>query len=205
MKETKKTFKIHIVPIIFIGLLTAIDQLTKFMVTSSFELYESRPVIRNILSFTYIQNRGVAWGMFQGKIPVFLILTAIILVLCFFIYSNLEGQDKYKILRANIVILVAGALGNMIDRVKLGFVVDFFEVKFIDFPVFNVADIYVVVSMIMIFILIMFKYSNEEFDEILGIKSKTNILEAQEETSEPEDIVFEENSKECEEEEVEED
>ncbi|MBE5945871.1 MAG: signal peptidase II [Lachnospiraceae bacterium] len=170
MKENKKTIKIYTVPIIIIGLLTALDQLTKFMITSSFELYESRPVIKNVLSFTYIQNRGVAWGMFQGKRVIFLILTAIILLLCFYIYSNIANNPKYCILRANMIILMSGALGNMIDRIKLGYVVDFFEAKFIDFPIFNVADIYVVVSMIMIFILIIFKYSNEEFDEIIGSK-----------------------------------
>lgn len=170
MKENKKTIKIYTVPILIIGLLTALDQLTKFMITSSFELYESRPVIKNVLSFTYIQNRGVAWGMFQGKRVIFLILTAIILLLCFYIYSNIADNPKYGILKANMIILMSGALGNLIDRIKLGYVVDFFEAKFIDFPIFNVADIYVVVSMIMIFILIIFKYSNEEFDEIIGSK-----------------------------------
>ena len=170
--STKPKIKIHIIPILIIGLLTAFDQLTKFIITSSFELYESKPAIKNFLSFTYIQNRGMAWGMLQGKRVIFVALTIVILLLCFAIYSNIADKSKYRILRANMIILIAGALGNMLDRIKLGYVIDFFEVKFIEFPVFNVADIYVVVSMIMIFILIMFKYSNEEFDEILGISKK---------------------------------
>lgn len=170
--STKPKIKIHIKPILIIGLLTAFDQLTKFIITSSFELYESKPAIKNFLSFTYIQNRGMAWGMLQGKRVIFVALTIVILLLCFAIYSNIADKSKYRILRANMIILIAGALGNMLDRIKLGYVIDFFEVKFIEFPVFNVADIYVVVSMIMIFILIMFKYSNEEFDEILGISKK---------------------------------
>ena len=165
--NSRKSIKIYIIPIIIIGLMTAFDQLTKFMITSSYELYESRTVIKNILSFTYIQNRGMAWGMLQGKRIIFVALTIIILFLCFAIYSNIADKAKYRLLRANMIILISGALGNMLDRIKLGYVIDFFEVKFIDFPVFNVADIYVVVSMIMIFILIMFKYSNEEFDEII--------------------------------------
>lgn len=182
--NSRKSIKIYIIPIIIIGLMTAFDQLTKFMITSSYELYESRPVIKNILSFTYIQNRGMAWGMLQGKRIIFVALTIIILFLCFGIYSNIADKAKYRLLRANMIILISGALGNMLDRIKLGYVIDFFEVKFIDFPVFNVADIYVVVSMIMIFILIMFKYSNEEFDEIIGIVKKASDEEVEDVSSE---------------------
>jgi len=104
--------------------------------------------------------------------------------LCFAIYSNIAEKSKYRLLRANMIILISGALGNMLDRIKLGYVIDFFEVKFIDFPVFNVADIYVVVSMIIIFILIMFKYSNEEFDEIIGIVKKASDEEVEDVSSE---------------------
>lgn len=159
-------------PILLIALLTAFDQLTKYMITSSFELYESKMVIQNILSFTYIRNTGVAWGMFQGKRIIFLVLTAVVLLFCFYIFANIAEQKKYRLLRIALIVLVSGAVGNMIDRIKLGYVVDFFCVEFIDFPIFNVADIFVVVSMIGIFLLIMFKYNNEEFDEILGIKKK---------------------------------
>lgn len=172
--EGKERFhiRIYILPILLIALLTAFDQLTKYMVTSSFKLYESRVVINHILSLTYIRNAGVAWGMFQGKRIVFLILTAVVLLFCFYIYANIAEQKKYRLLRIALIILVSGAVGNMIDRIKLGYVVDFFCLEFIDFPIFNVADIFVVVSMIGIFLLIMFKYNNEEFDEILGIGKK---------------------------------
>lgn len=172
--EGKERFhiRIYILPILLIALLTAFDQLTKYMVTSSFKLYESRVVINHILSLSYIRNAGVAWGMFQGKRIIFLILTAVVLLFCFYIYANIAEQKKYRLLRIALIILVSGAVGNMIDRIKLGYVVDFFCLEFIDFPIFNVADIFVVVSMIGIFLLIMFKYNNEEFDEILGIGKK---------------------------------
>ncbi len=172
--EEKEQFRIRIfiLPILFIALLTAFDQLTKYMVTSSFQLYESRAVINDILSLTYIRNAGVAWGMFQGKRIVFLILTAVVLLFCFYIYINIAEQKKYRLLRISLIVLVSGAAGNMLDRIKLGYVVDFFCLEFIDFPIFNVADIFVVVGMIGVFVLIMFQYSNEEFDEILGIKKK---------------------------------
>ena len=78
-----KYFKIYIIPILAIGLLTAFDQLTKFIVVSKLELYESIPLIKNVFNFTYIQNEGVAWGMFQGKRVIFLIITFFVLAFLF--------------------------------------------------------------------------------------------------------------------------
>lgn len=175
MKKTEgkqQAIKIYIVPILCIAILTATDQLTKYIVTGRLALYESKPAIKNVLSFTYIRNSGVAWGMFAGKRILFLILTFLVLLLCFYVYTNIAEQRKYLPLRIGMVVLIAGAVGNMIDRIKLGYVVDFLCLEFIDFPIFNVADIFVTLSMIFIFVLIMFKYDNDEFDEILGMHTK---------------------------------
>ncbi len=172
--KNHKNIRVFLWPMIWIALLTAIDQFTKYIVTSSFELYESKPVIDGVFAFTYIQNRGMAWGMFQGKIPIFLIFTSIVLIFTFRILYNVIDINRYRWVKYVIILLISGALGNLIDRVSLGYVVDFFSFELIDFPVFNVADIYVVVSMISAIILLMFVYSNEELDEILRIKFKTN-------------------------------
>lgn len=165
-------FKIYFFPIIIIGLLTAFDQLTKYMITSSFALNESKPVIEGVFSITYIRNTGVAWGMFQGKRVIFLILTAIALLFAFKVYQNISYDNKYLPLRICVILLVSGALGNLIDRIRLSYVVDFFDFELINFPVFNVADIMVVISMILLFMLLLFKYSSEEFDEIFSFKAK---------------------------------
>lgn len=162
--------KIFILPIIIIGLLTALDQLTKFIITSRFGLYETKPVIQDVFSITYIQNTGVAWGMFKGKRIIFLILTFIALLFAFRIYYNVYNKKKYIPIRICLILLISGALGNMLDRIRLGYVVDFFSFELIDFPVFNVADIMVVVSFFLLFFLLIFKYSNEEFDEIMNLK-----------------------------------
>lgn len=177
MKEIikqEKSVRIFFLPVILISLLTAIDQFTKFVVQSNFELYESKPVIDGVFAFTYIQNRGMAWGMFQGKIPVFLIFTSIFLILAFRIMYNVVDKKRYAMVKYMLVLLISGAIGNLIDRVKLGYVVDFFSFELIDFPVFNVADIYVVISMVSAMILLLFVYSNEEVDEILKIFGKSN-------------------------------
>lgn len=189
MKETAskdKNIRVFLLPAILIALFTALDQFTKYIVISSFQLYESKSVIDGVFSFTYIQNRGMAWGMFQGKIPVFLIFTSIILVLCFRVLYNVVDIKRYIWVKYVLILLVSGALGNLIDRVSLGYVIDFLHFELIDFPVFNVADIYVVVSMITAIILLMFVYSNTEVDEILKlsfkIKNKDNTVAMDEDT-----------------------
>lgn len=161
------------IPAIFVAILVALDQLTKYIVKSNFKLGESKPIIKDVFEFSYIRNEGVAWGMFAGNRIIFLIVTIIVLLGCIYIYGNIYGKDKYKLLRPAMIVLMAGALGNMIDRIRYGYVIDFLYFKLINFPVFNVADIYVVVSMFAIFLLLIFKYTNDDFDEILGCKTKT--------------------------------
>lgn len=169
--KSKPKFKIYFLQIIIIGILTALDQLSKFIVTSNFELYESKVIIKNVFSLTYIQNTGVAFGMLKGQRVAFIILTMIILGLCIYIYTNIAGTKKFLPVQICILFLISGAIGNMIDRVKLGYVIDYFDFDLINFPVFNVADIYVTVSTIILFLLLLFKYNDDEFNTILGIKS----------------------------------
>ncbi|MBO6114149.1 MAG: signal peptidase II [Lachnospiraceae bacterium] len=169
MKE--KNIKIMLIPIIIIALLTSLDQFTKFIIKSKFMLYESKEVIKNVFAITYIQNKGAAWGVMQGKRIFFLILTVFVILGCFWILYNIIDNRKYIMLTTCVIFLISGAVGNMIDRFKLGYVVDFFDFKLIDFPVFNVADIYVTVSMFLILFLMVFKYKEEDFDEIIGKKS----------------------------------
>jgi len=168
-KSEHKGIRIFFIPMILIALLTAIDQFTKYIVTSSFELHESKKVIDGVFSFTYIQNRGMAWGMFQNKIPVFVIFTCIVIIFAFRILYNVVDNKRYRWAKYVLILLVAGAIGNFIDRVKLGYVVDFLNFELIDFPVFNVADVYIVISMISAILLLIFVYSNEELDDILRI------------------------------------
>lgn len=172
MKENK--IKIMFLPVICIAFLTSIDQFTKFVIKSKFKLYESKELIKNIFSITYIQNKGAAWGVMQGRRIFFLILTALVVIGCFYILYNTIGNHKHIMLTISVTVLISGAIGNMIDRFKYGYVIDFFDFKLIDFPVFNVADIYVTLSMIFIFILLIFKYKEEDINEIIGKKIDNN-------------------------------
>lgn len=171
--STKKLFiKIYIIPILIVAMLTAIDQFVKFIITSDFWLGESRSIINKVFSITYVRNEGMAFGAFQGARIIFLVITIFMLLACMYIFVNTYGVKKFLPIDIGLLFLMAGAIGNMIDRVKLGYVIDFLNFKLINFPVFNIADIYVTCSIFYFAILFIFKYSDEEIGEIFGAKSK---------------------------------
>ena len=178
--NTKKKIKIYIIPILCIGLLVALDQITKFIVRTSFALYESHPLIKNVFHLTYIQNTGIAWGMFKNGRTIFLILTILVLLICACFYAKIPESKRFTPIRVCLVVLVSGAIGNMIDRMSLHYVVDFFDFRLIHFPIFNVADIYVVVSMIVLILLCAFYYHDHEIDALFSKSGHTTTRQNQE-------------------------
>lgn len=140
--------------IIIIAASVILDQITKMLVVNGMALYESIPLIKNVLSFTYIHNYGAAWGMLSDHRWVFIVVTALaIIVMPIFLYKY---RNLHWMFGLSLSLIIGGAIGNMIDRVFLGYVVDFIQATFIDFPVFNVADICVVCGAIMMFVYIAF-------------------------------------------------
>ena len=113
------------------------DQLTKFIV-EKYLYFKQITVIDNILLLTYVQNRGGAWGIFNDIPLLFIFLIPV--VVGFLIYYGIKSKNKLEILSVNMII--GGALGNYIDRLVRGYVVDFIDFRI--WPVFNVADIFVV-------------------------------------------------------------
>ena len=162
----QRKIKIYFIPILIIALLTALDQLTKTIIVGKLAVQESIDVIKGVFTITYVQNRGIAWGMLEGKIILFLFMTFLIVGLCFYVYQNILNYPKFRLFRICLIVLISGAIGNMIDRVKLGYVIDFFSFDLIDFPVFNVADIYIVCSMFVIFFLILFKFKDDDLTKL---------------------------------------
>lgn len=123
-----------------------IDQLTKYTVSASFALGETREFINGFIDLTYIHNRGGAWGMLYGHTYILLPLTLVVMALCIFIYIK-YGKGSRLMLWAMSLVL-SGGVGNMIDRVfRNGNVVDFLHFEFFPtFPVFNLADCAIVVG-----------------------------------------------------------
>lgn len=157
----KKGLVFYIVGIIMLCLF---DQLTKTAAVNA--LKEKGPIvlIDGVFEFSYLENTGTAWGMFSGARIYFLILTIIIVVLITYVAAVIPPVRRLMPLRVVLTVLGAGALGNFIDRLLLGYVRDFIYFKLINFPVFNVADIYVTISVVCFAVLILFIYKEEEFD-----------------------------------------
>lgn len=124
----------------------AIDQLTKAYVAAEFALAESRTFIPGILDFTYVHNKGGAWGMMSGHTWLLISLTVIIMMVCLALL--LTRGIKNKMFFWSVIFILSGGLGNLIDRIfRGGNVVDFLHLHFMpDFPVFNIADCAVVIG-----------------------------------------------------------
>ncbi len=136
-----------------------IDQLTKYIVTIKMNLFDSTNIIKSFFSITYVRNFGAAWSILEGN-DLFLIVVAImsiILIYYYFIKNKVLNNKNILILGT----LIGGIMGNLIDRIILGYVVDFldFTVFNYDFPVFNFADCFIVIS---IFFLIIEIFKEEQ-------------------------------------------
>lgn len=170
-KNTKTTRYAALV--IFSIILAAIDQITKYLVVQNIELKEEIPVIGDAVVLTYIRNTGTAWSLLSGKTVFLLIVTFIVCGGIIYIYHNVILDDRFLALRIILITMMGGAIGNMIDRIRFKYVIDFIYFKIINFPVFNFADICVTVSIFVALFLFIFKYKSEDFDIILGDKKKT--------------------------------
>ena len=147
-----KYLKAVISTLILIGL----DQWTKYMVLLHIKPVQSISLIPGVLSLTYHENRGAVWGIMQGQIPVLIVSTIIILAVVFWVYSRIPDTKKYLWLRIIAVMVTAGAIGNFIDRIFRHYVVDFIYFELIDFPIFNVADSYVVIAAFLLILVSIF-------------------------------------------------
>lgn len=153
-------------------ILVLADQFTKMLADTYLKNQQSIPIIEGIFELTYVENRGAAFGMLQNQRIFFLVLTVVAVAALTFLYSRIPAEKKFYPLSVTVIFLIAGAIGNMIDRALNGYVIDFLYFKLIDFPVFNVADIYVTVScFVMIFLLLLF-YKEEDLDRIFPGKKK---------------------------------
>ncbi len=133
------------IPVIFVVVLVVIDQIVKYSVSIALA---SIPItlIPKILELTYLENRGAAFGIMQGKSLFLIGFPIIILIGLLWFYKSLGDSKADKVSKVALVLVISGAIGNLIDRAMNGYVVDMFNFLFIDFPVFNMADIFVVVG-----------------------------------------------------------
>ena len=171
MKLTKKLTNLLILIGIILGGI-GIDQLTKILVSKNMALYESISVIPKVFNITYIQNRGAAFGMLANHRWVFMIISSVAIIgMCVYLFRFCNESMLFKI---GLALIISGGIGNMIDRIFLGYVVDMIEATFIEtlfdwsFAIFNVADSFVCVGagiVILCLILDIIKESKKEVSQ----------------------------------------
>ncbi|WOO36982.1 signal peptidase II [Anaerocolumna sp. AGMB13020] len=155
--------------LIYLILLIGFDQFTKYLVIQN--LQDSPFIlIPKIFQFTYHENDGAVWGILSGR-TIFLVLMAVILLsFMVFIYIKVPAEKRYNALHIILIFICAGAVGNLLDRILKGYVVDFLYFELIDFPIFNVADCYITISSVLLVLLGLFYYKDEDF-AFLSFKS----------------------------------
>lgn len=134
-------------------LVIAGDQLFKAWIVANFNLGDTQSLISHVLSLTYIRNTGGAFSLLAGQQIFFIVITVV--AVGFGLYYLAKHQHDSKWLTIGLSLFLAGAVGNFIDRIRLGYVVDMFQLDFINFPIFNIADMALVIGVIMIFIYIL--------------------------------------------------
>ena len=136
---------------LFAAGIVAADQFTKYLTVANIALYEDVPFIPGLLQLTYVQNTGAAFSSFEGQQWLFALIFVILTVLIFLEYrKNTMGFTRLE--WWCITAVYGGGLGNMIDRVRLGYVVDMIETTFIEFPVFNIADCFITCGCILLMV-----------------------------------------------------
>lgn len=144
-------------------LLVVVDQITKYWARTVLAQDGPVDIITGVFKLQYLENRGAAFGILQNKLILLMIMTIIVLGLVFVVFFKVPNEKKYRPIEYICLFIIAGAIGNMIDRLFLNYVVDFLYFELIDFPIFNVADIYVTVSAVLLVILFLFYYKDEDF------------------------------------------
>ena len=163
MNTEKKRLATFLLFLVSTAVLVAFDQWTKNLAVEHLKGQEVISLIPGVLCLHYLENRGAAFGIFQDQRTFLLILTAIILICVCYVLWRIPSDKKYNLLKLLCIMITAGGIGNLIDRVRLNYVVDFIYFSLIDFPVFNVADIYVTTSMFLLLILVLCYYKDEDF------------------------------------------
>lgn len=166
--DMKQKLKQTFIFVFSVMILVFIDQLTKYFAVCNLKNGEPFVILPGIFELRYLENTGAAFGIMQGAKVLFLMITIVMIGFILYVYFKLPAERKYHVLRVICMVIEAGAIGNMIDRIRQDFVIDFFYFRLINFPIFNVADIYVTVSVFCLIICFLFYYKEEELEKIYG-------------------------------------
>lgn len=152
MNKDKKIIRINAIAfmIIFVGIL--LDQLTKMWISEGLIFAE---IIPGVLNFRFVKNTGAAFGILGQGTLVLTIISAVLVVVMAIVFWKYRKNES-KLFKFSLALIIAGAAGNLIDRMMLGYVVDFIEMAFVDFAIFNVADVCITIGTILFAVFIIF-------------------------------------------------
>ena len=149
-------------------LLILFDQWTKHLAVVKLKGQNAFVIWDKVFELRYLENRGASFGIFQNQRWPLIIFTIVVLIgLVYIFFRRIPNERHYFPLNLIAVLFFAGAIGNFIVRLRFGYVVDFFYFCLIDFPIFNMADIYVVIAACLLIILGLFYYKDEDWERIL--------------------------------------
>ena len=157
--------KYAVISLVLIAALLFADQLTKQLARVYLKGQDDVILIRGVLQLHYLENNGAAFSMLTGRMLFFYIITPIFCAAVVYFWIKLPADRKYLPMMYVLDFIVAGAVGNYIDRVANRQVTDFIYFSLINFPVFNVADIYLTVSIAVLLVLIIFKYNEQDLKD----------------------------------------
>lgn len=159
----KKGLSFYLPVIVSVFALICADRFTKWLAVENLRDKPDFIMAEGVLRLHYLENRGAAFGMLQNSQILFTILTLVFLAVIVWYFIKVPADKKYRPVNICLSFLAAGALGNFIDRLANQYVVDFIYFEVINFPIFNVADIYVSLSVIVLVLLIVFRYKDGDF------------------------------------------
>ena len=162
-KQKKILLTIALIGII---LLIAVDQLTKYLAVQQLKDKPAYIILDGILELNYLENKGAAFGMLQNQKVFFIFVAIVILSVIAYVLFKTPDHKKYRALHILLSLIAAGAIGNMIDRIRLDYVVDFIYIVLINFPIFNVADIYVTFATAILVLMLLFVYKEQDLNFI---------------------------------------
>lgn len=191
-----KSNKQIILSVVFVNVLIFLDQVTKQLAEIYLKGKESIPIIKDVFELRYLENTSAAFGMdpvsllhnlfhfeiFQNnpelylniRMGFFYLITILVIFLLIHVYKKIPWEKRYLYMNIVLLFFIAGAIGNLIDRISNKYVIDFFYFKLIDFPIFNVADIYVTCAAFAMIGLGLFYYKDEDIDKIFPAKERKN-------------------------------
>lgn len=145
------------VPIVIVALI-ALDQWVKFEIVKSIQLGEVKPFIPKILSLTYLRNTGAAFSILENQQWLFAVITLVVIgAAIWYLSKHIKGSVW---LLSALSLIIAGGIGNFIDRMRQGFVVDMFQLDFINFAIFNVADSYLTIGVLVLIVMMLKEEDN---------------------------------------------